>query len=183
MTLLLGGPALGRRGLRAAGRVAAARAAALARDLPGTHGARRRLPRAERLPYLPEFAEATLASGAGLVLAGARIPWRSSSTRRAGAAGWRRTACRWTSSRRPADDAVDALERLAERLGAAASGAAPLPAAAAPRGDGPLTPQAVAAILAAAQPEGAIVVDEGITLSQPLLRRGRRPPRATPTSR
>jgi acetolactate synthase-1/2/3 large subunit len=59
---------------------------------------------------------------------------------------------------------VDALERLADALGARGEAA---PARAEPPGvdEGPLTGASAAAVIAAGQPKGAIVVDEGVTLS------------------
>jgi acetolactate synthase-1/2/3 large subunit len=138
----------------------------VAETFPGRMERGGALPRVERLPYLPEMAEATLARGAGLVTAGASDPvafflYEGGRSRMAP------DGMPVHELATVADDAVDALERLAERLGARD---APPPAGgvtAAPADDRPLDAQAVAAILAAAQPEGAIVVDEGITLSQP----------------
>jgi acetolactate synthase-1/2/3 large subunit len=68
---------------------------------------------------------------------------------------------------RPGEDAVGALERLADALDAPAARApAPPPAAGpAPAPGDPLTSATAAAVIAAGQPEGAIVVDEGVTFS------------------
>ena len=62
----------------------------------------------------------------------------------------------------PGQDSVDALERLAQGVGA---GATPTPSAPPPPAPdpGPLTLATLGAALAAAQPERAIVVDEGVT--------------------
>ena len=69
----------------------------------------------------------------------------------------------------PEHDVADALERLADLPRRPAGGArrAPPrpPAVPAQLPDGPLTPATVAQVLAANQPEGAIVVDESVTLS------------------
>lgn len=63
----------------------------------------------------------------------------------------------------PADDLLDALERVADALGVLS---APLDLAASPRPDiptGPITPETAGAILGAVLPEGVIVVDESVT--------------------
>jgi acetolactate synthase-1/2/3 large subunit len=62
----------------------------------------------------------------------------------------------------PADDVPAALEALADEL--AAPPAAPVPSPPPPTlPTGPLTNESVVAAIAAVQPEGAIIVDEGIT--------------------
>jgi acetolactate synthase I/II/III large subunit len=169
-TLLLGGDALTERGLRAAGRVAAAtRCHLLAETFPRRLERGGGLPVVPRLPYFPEEATAELAKGAGVVLAGATepiaffgYPGLPSELSPPGMA--------IDTLADPAQDATEALERLADRLGAAADAPAP-PAAvpdagdAAPADSAPLGPLTAVRILAAHQPEGAIVVDEGLTLS------------------
>jgi acetolactate synthase-1/2/3 large subunit len=66
---------------------------------------------------------------------------------------------------RPQDDLVDALERLADRLGAA--GAAPVASFAPPPAPtGRLTGDKIAAALAGALPEGAIVADESVSVGR-----------------
>jgi acetolactate synthase-1/2/3 large subunit len=170
VTLLLGAGALTERGLRAAARVAAAAGCVLmAETFPARVERGGDLPVAARLPYFPEEATAELAKGAGLLLAGAvepvaffGYPGLPSELAPPGMptailAG-------------PAEDAAGALERLAERIGAPAGAAparraAPVGGAASPSPDAPLTPTTMAAVIAAGQPEGAIVVDEGITVS------------------
>jgi len=67
----------------------------------------------------------------------------------------------------PGQDGVDALERLAEHLGVA-DGPLPEPAPPPPApAPGPLTTTSLGAALASAQPEGAIIVDEGISSGGP----------------
>jgi acetolactate synthase I/II/III large subunit len=68
----------------------------------------------------------------------------------------------------PREDAVAALQELADAVGAPPAAIADPPAPA-PPADGPLTAASFAAAVAAALPEGAIVVDEAITGSEPVL--------------
>ena len=60
-----------------------------------------------------------------------------------------------------ADDAAGALADLAERVGAGPG--EQVPVSRPPRPTGPLTPQSAADAIAALLPEGAIVIDEGVT--------------------
>jgi acetolactate synthase-1/2/3 large subunit len=79
----------------------------------------------------------------------------------------------------PGEDAAGALERLADHLGAPAR-APVLAGGAAPAPDpGPLTPERAVAAVVAAQPEGAVVVDEWLTLSEPYVRAAASAPRHT----
>jgi acetolactate synthase-1/2/3 large subunit len=64
---------------------------------------------------------------------------------------------------RPGEDAVVALEVLAEAVGAPADGGTPAPALRPDRPTGPLTTESLAAAVGAVLPEGAVVVDEGNT--------------------
>src|SRR4029079_12176632 len=74
----------------------------------------------------------------------------------------------------PGEDATEALGRLAAALHTGAGAGAGAPRAASPLAgaagppppapDAPLTPITVSQIIAAGQPEGAIVVDEGLTV-------------------
>jgi acetolactate synthase I/II/III large subunit len=61
------------------------------------------------------------------------------------------------------DDAVAALEALAEAVGAALDAATPQPAGRPERPSGDLTAETLAAAIGAVMPEGAIVSDEGNT--------------------
>jgi acetolactate synthase I/II/III large subunit len=169
-TLLLGGPALSERGLRAAGRIAAASGARLmAETFPARVERGGALPVAPRLPYFPEEATEALAGGSSILLAGAVEPiaffgYPDLPSELAPPGMPVETLAV------PGDDVVGALEALAGALedgGAAPEGGAverPGPPAA-PVPDAPLTHLTIAQAVAAAQPEGAIVVDEGLTVS------------------
>ena len=169
--LLLGGPALGERGLRAAGRVAAATGCLVfAETFPARMERGGGLPAPLPVPYFPEEATAALARAAALVLAGAPAPvaffgypGQPSELAPPGVPV--------VSLAQVGEDAVDALERLAGDLAATGENeertsprAARQPAP--PPTDGRLTPETVGQVIAANQPEGAIVVDEGITVSR-----------------
>ena len=169
--LLLGANGLTERGLRAAGRVAAATGCRLlAETFPARVERGGDLPAAARLPYFPEEATAALEQAAGLVPAGAAEPIAFFGYPDLPSELVPRGMAVETLAA-PTQDAADALERLAEHVGgrpegasAAAHGARaandpPLPP------DAPLTPVTVARVIADGQPEGAIVVDEGLTVS------------------
>jgi len=166
--LLIGGDALAsEEALLAAGRIAAATGCRLlAETFPWRMERGAGLPAIPRLEYFPEAATDSLRDASALVLAGTpapiaffAYPGLPSEIAPAGLPVVTLSA--------PRQDGADALVRLAERLGVAdgppALGA-PAPVAPEP---GPLTAQSLGAALAAAQPEGAIVVDEGITASGP----------------
>jgi acetolactate synthase-1/2/3 large subunit len=173
--LLLGGDALSEPGVRAAGRVAAETGCALfAETFPARVERGRGLPPLRRLPYFPEDATAALAPASGLVLAGTHAPVAffaypglPSEIAPPG------TPVHALAL--PGEDAVGALERLADRLG----GTHRLPGAEPPVAPpaGPLSPETVGAVVAVAQPEGAIMVDEAITLSEPYVRASAGAPR------
>ena len=160
--LFLGGCALRAPALRAAARIAAATGCALIHE---TFFARIErgagLPAVERLPYFPEQGAERLRSLAHLVLAGAREPvaffgYPDHPSRLCG------DDTRIQSLADGAEDVTSALEALALRVKAQARIVMPTPA----RVDlpsGPLTVGALGQALAALQPEGAIVVDEGAT--------------------
>jgi acetolactate synthase-1/2/3 large subunit len=165
--LLLGAEALSAEGLRAAARVAAATGAALwCETFPARLERGRGLPRVARLPYFPEQAVEALAAFDVLALAGAPQPvaffgYPGGPSRLARAESLAPLAG-------PEHDAVRALAALADALGAPA--AAPLPPDAAPAPvptTGALDPASLGAVLAALQPEGAIVVDESISSGLP----------------
>ena len=167
-TLLLGGDALSERGLRAAGRIAHATGARLlaetfptrverggdSRSPPGCRTSPRRRPRPSR-----EGARVLLAGTVEPIaffgypdLPSALVPAGMPVAALAG----------------PAEDAADALERLAAAVGASEAGARATPAvagAAAVDADAPLTLETAPHVIAAGQPEDAIVVDEGVTFS------------------
>jgi len=184
VTLLLGADALGERGLRAAGRIAQATGCRLqAETFPVRVERGGDLPVAPRLPYFPEEATATLAQGSSIVLVGAREPiaffgYPDLPSELAPPGMPVQTLAA------PGEDSADALERLADAVGAPAEGAgaegtraegaatrtgapppSPLAGASLPAADAPLTPITVSQVIAAGQPEGAIFVDEGLTVS------------------
>jgi acetolactate synthase I/II/III large subunit len=160
--LLLGGTAVRARGLRAASRVTAATGASLlAETFPANLERGAGIPGIDRLAYLAEFAQVQLAGVEHLILVDAKspvsffaYPGKESDLVPPG--------CTVHTLVRPGEDAPEALEALAEALGAPRVG----PGAAAGRPDRPtgaLTPETLAAAIGAALPENAIVVDEGNT--------------------
>src|SRR5262249_20196464 len=126
---------------------------------------------APRLPYFPEEATEALAQGSSVLLAGAREPiaffgYPDLPSELAPPGMPVQTLAE------PGEDAADALERLADAPGAPAGAGSAGPVAttaggsvAPPEPDAPLSYVTAAQVIAAGQPEGAIVVDEGITLS------------------
>jgi len=163
--LLLGGLALRDAGLRAAARIAGSTGARIVGEtFPARLERGGDLPSIERLPYFPDQAIEAIAKHDVIVLAGAVSPVSffgyegiPSSLVPPGA--------EVVTLSSPEADASAALESLADELGARAS-----EAAAASRPDapiGPLNPGSLGQALAAAQPEGAIVVDEGATSGMP----------------
>jgi acetolactate synthase-1/2/3 large subunit len=165
-TLLLGDGALTEPGLRAAGRVAAATGCRLmAETFPARVERGGDLPVVPRLPYFPEEATEALAQGSSVLLVGAVEPiaffgYPGLPSELAPPGMPIQTLAE------PGEDAAGALERLADAVGAADDApAVDRPAATPPAPDAPLTPVTVSQAIAAGQPEGAIVVDEGLTVS------------------
>ncbi len=162
--LFLGGLALRERGLWAAARIAARTGArVVAECFPARMERGAGLPPVERLPYFPERAAACLAGLGTLVLAGAAEPvaffGHPGMPSRLAPPG-----CALEILASPGHDVEAALADLADALDAPAAGPALAPAGAAPAmPEGPLSPATVGALLAAMQPEGAIVVDESAT--------------------
>jgi acetolactate synthase-1/2/3 large subunit len=160
--ILLGGPALQGRALELAGQVAAASGARLAGSTffaRQERGAGRVAP--ARVPYGVAEALRFLAGTRRLILVGARPPVAFFAYPGAPSLLAPADAAVVTLSR-PEEDQADALARLADLLGARGPAPTQPPAAPAPPA-GPLTPEALARAVAAAIPEGAIVVDEAIT--------------------
>ncbi len=159
--LLLGGPALTRRGLELATRVAATSGARLLMEsFPAIvdHGAG--TVSLERVNYVPEFAQAQLAEVDELVLVGSREPVGPFDYE--GVAGRLvRADTRVSTLAAPGDDALGALEALVERLGAPPVRPAPLGPPERPTGA--LTPASLCAAVGATLDEGTVVVDESIT--------------------
>jgi acetolactate synthase-1/2/3 large subunit len=161
--LLMTGRALRASALTLAGRIAAATRARLLCDTLNTRlerGAGRVTP--ERLPYFPEQVLAMLTGLRHLILIGSKPPvgffaypnhpsWLTPEN------------CRIHTLAHPHENPLEALERLAERLGA--DGHAPLlqPRVRPALPSGELTPQSMALTLGALIPEGAIVSEEAAT--------------------
>jgi acetolactate synthase-1/2/3 large subunit len=161
--LLLGGSALVEPALSAAAGVAAATGC---RVLTETFTARLERgggrPSFERLGYFAEMAEAQLAGARHLVLAGASAPvaffaypGRPSDLVPAG--------CEIHVLAGAGEDVAHALAALADRVGGATVDMPAAPAVRLAPAPGPLTAEAIGAVIGASLPEGAIVVDEAIT--------------------
>ena len=126
------------------------------------------LPIVRRIPYIPELAQAMLADYDGVVLVGAKDPVTFF--------GYPGVRSRILSADQEVSaigtggqDLVEALASLADSLKGEGRGAA-APASSAqlkrsPIPEGALTPAAACQTLAALQPDGAIIVDEGLTTS------------------
>jgi acetolactate synthase I/II/III large subunit len=164
--LLLGGEVLGsEEALLAAGRVAAATGCRLVSETFPVRAERGAgLPPIPRLDYFPEPATESLRGAPALVLAGAPAPIAFFAYPGLPSEITPEDVPIHVLSA-PGEDGPGALVRLAERLGVADGPGLPdAPAPPAPD-PGPLTGASLAAAIAHVQPEGAIVVDEGITAS------------------
>ncbi len=169
--LMLGRRALRKRGLEAAARIKAATGCNIVTEtFPGYMERGAGLPRVSRLPYFPEDAIAMLSGYETVVIAGAHDPVtffgyegidsfiisRNQEKIQIGTGG---------------QDMVAVLENLAGSLRAPKGTAmddhifAPLNRPGIPAGE--LTGEKVSLVLAALQPEGAIIVDEGLTTGFP----------------
>lgn len=158
--LVLGGGALTRRGLELAARVAASSGArTFMEPFPGVvdHGAG--IFGAERISYVPEFAQAQLRDVADLVLVGTREPvspfdYEGVAGRLVG------PDCAVTTLAGLDEDAWGALDGLVAALGAPPVA---LVEGAQPDVVGPLTPGSLCAAVGATLTEGTVVVDESVT--------------------
>jgi acetolactate synthase-1/2/3 large subunit len=169
--LLLGGDALSEAGQRLAQRIAAACGCRL---LAETFIARAErgpgLPALQKLPYFPEQVSAALQGVAHLVLIVATEPVaffaypQTSDSRASGRPV--PASCRVHSLVGPEHDALAALAWLAERMNAGETPVIPA-ASRPPQPSGALDVVALGNALAALEPEGAIIVDEGLTSSAP----------------
>jgi acetolactate synthase-1/2/3 large subunit len=118
------------------------------------------LPAIGRLAYLGEVASAQLAGTRHLILAGARSPVAFFGYPDA-QGDLVPEGCAVHVLAEGSDDAVDALVRLGERVGASTC---PTPGPSRPEvPSGPMTPSTISAAVGALLPEGAIVVDESNT--------------------
>ncbi|HUP25143.1 MAG TPA: acetolactate synthase large subunit [Thermoanaerobaculia bacterium] len=160
--LLLGGRALTERGLLAAARIATASGCRLAcESFPPRLERGPHLPALPRVPYFPEQALAFFMGARQVVLAGAREPVAFFGYRDGPSLLIPEGVAVEVLAGRD-EDVPKALEDLAEALGAPAQ-FQHLPAATAAAPRGALDAANIAAAVVAAQPEGAIIVDEGIT--------------------
>ncbi|MDA8355823.1 MAG: acetolactate synthase large subunit [Actinomycetota bacterium] len=161
--LLVGGTALRRRGLVAAGRVCAATGTKLLGEtFPACLERGAGLPPLERLGYFAEFMEAQLAGARHLVIVGTHSPV-SFFAYPGKASDLVPDGCQVHVLATLCEDAPGALEALADAVGAP-SDAAPLAASERPaRPEGALTMESFAAAVGALLPEEAIVVDESNT--------------------
>ena len=162
----LGGRALRREGLRIISRIRAATGCALfAPTFPGYMERGAGLPAVDRIPYFPEDAKAMLSQYQVVVLAGTGEPVTFFGYQGIDSKILDRKQQKLNISTERGD-VIEALACLAEELGAPVNpdmtniGAKPrrpeMP-------EGQLTAEKACMILAALQPENAIVVDEGIT--------------------
>ncbi|MEO0363134.1 MAG: acetolactate synthase large subunit, partial [Pseudomonadota bacterium] len=161
--LLLGTGALDEAALNAAGRIAAATGCGLLTEWSNAklaRGAGRVAVR--RLPYPVDLAVETLAPYSRIVLAGAARPVAFFAyPDKPGVLT--RDDVAFTQLGEAGDDVAGALDALADALGAPASPASVAEAATPAPPSGPLTHESLAAAIAAALPENAIVIDESIT--------------------
>lgn len=167
VALIIGGRALRKRGLQAAARIKAVRACDLLTDsLPGYMDRGVGLPEVIRIPYFPEPATEQLSRYEAVVICGTKEPVSFF-----GYKGIRGTLLSEDQPRVVINShmqgPIEALEHLADALGAPKDG---LPGAvlrhpSVPQGE--LTNEKACQTLAAMQPEGAIIVDEGISSAFP----------------
>jgi len=167
VALLLGGQGLRERGLKAAARLRVRTGCGLVTTtFPGYLERGLGMPDVARLPYFPEPALELLSQYETFVLAGAEDPVTFF--------GYEGIPSRVIPADREKlemvtghQDAAQALEALADALDAPAwsSTAGKLQAGTPAPGvpDGELTPERACQVIAALQPEGAVIVDEGLT--------------------
>jgi acetolactate synthase-1/2/3 large subunit len=164
--LFLGGFGLRQRGLKAAARIAAVTGCKLICETAPTHLQRGAgSPPLLRLPYFPEPGMEMLAPFKSVVLAGARPPvtfFGYPNIRSNFIAPEQQSAVLAS----PEEDIAAALEALADYLGAPQN-AGDFGALSRPQlPTGKLTPETYAATVAALQPEGAIIMEEGISTTR-----------------
>lgn len=169
--ILMNGRALRERGLRAAGRIKALTGCnLLAGMFPAFMDRGAGLPAPVRVPYFPEPAIDLLFSYDLILLADADAPVAFFGYRggQSMLLGGRTTSLRINTNRQ---HAAEALEALADALGAPAHGAGVAAVQAAycipdcPTGK--LTAEKACAVIASLQPENAIIVEEGLTAAGP----------------
>ena len=167
--MILGGRALRHEGLMAAKRIKAATGCGLlANSFPGYMDRGGPLPAVVRIPYFPEPAMELMDGYDAFVIAGAHDPVTFF--------GYHGIPGRLIREDRKKvvvatedHDPIEVLEHLAGLFAGAHGPAGPgvnnAPGLSPPAG--PLTPETVSLTIAALQPEGAVVVDEGLTTSFP----------------
>ncbi len=167
--LFLGGYALRERGLKAAARIVAATGCSLmCETFPARWERGAGTPVIERLPYFPEQAIAAISAYNSVVLAGARSP--------VSFFGYPGSPSYFISPRQrqmtlatPDDDVIEALESLADALGAPVRIDQNETLQTPPRPEGKLAPDSLSAVVASLLPENAIVMDESNTSMGPFL--------------
>lgn len=165
--ILLGDRALSERGHIAAGRIAKVTGARLfSETFPARTERGGGLPDIDRLPYFPEAAIAALANSV-VVLAGAIAPVAYFGYE--GLPSELAPASLLLPLAEPGDAADEALERLADQLGAPAASMLVAAPARQVFDQGTLTPQSIGRILADALPQDAIVSVEGGTCGYPFV--------------
>lgn len=163
--LFLGGRALSEEGLAAAGRIASVTGCTLIHEtFPARLERGPHLPKPQKLPYTPGPARAALQGFELLILVGAREPvsFFGYEGQRSSFVDVGTEVVEFAAA--PQDgavDAVSALRRLADDLGAPPWKASDTRAPEEPVGR--LTPPVFGAAVAAAQPDGVIIVDESVT--------------------
>ena len=166
--LILGGPALRARGLEAAGRIVAATGAAMIGEMSNT-----RLERGagrvdiDRVPYVVDQALARLKPYQTIILAGAKAPVAFFAYPDKPSELTAHGAAIHVLAKRE-DDIVQALEFLADELGAKTPAPAEKPSRPAVP-TGAITLDSIGQAIGALLPEGAIVVDESITSGRGLF--------------
>ena len=163
--LLIGAYGARRRGLVAAGRIAAATNCRLGLETFPTRLERGPdLPIPERVPYFPEQARDFFGGLRRVVLAGALDPVAFFGYP-SGISRLIPDGIEVITLAAPTADVERALDDLASALDAPAAFPAHNSPRPAPPPPGPITAASCAQAIAAAQPEGAVIVDEGITSS------------------
>jgi acetolactate synthase-1/2/3 large subunit len=178
--LFVGGRALREAGLRAAGRIAASTGARIiCETFPARLERGGDLPAIERLPYFPDQAIEAIANHDVIVLAGAAAPVSFFGYEGIPSSLAPPDAKVVTLSR-PEENVEESLENLADELAAGKDSPKDRTGPAlAEAPTGALHPGSLGLALAASQPEGAIVVDEGATSGMPYFLAAAHAPRHT----
>ena len=161
--LIIGGKALQEIGLKAAGRIAKKTGAVvMSQTFDGRFERGAGLPAVKRLPYFPERARKRLSRFPRVILAGTHSPtaffgYPNQSTKVL------LDECALVELAAPSEDAVGALEALADAVGAGKEKPELQPDQRPELPNGPLTIESAGAAVAALLPENAIVSDESGT--------------------